>query len=195
MAQSDKDELADALARLADGEVAPSEQEPPAPGEAPPMPSNIKPQRAAAPVEAFIPPPMPEAFVPATPADQLGSQLAEETIVDDEDDDVSVPAFEADPHAPRPAALQRAAVYQTLEFRRTLIPVLLTCGMLLIVFSSARHLLGQDSPLNDLPPWLAPLLLLTGTVLLVLAVLNMLSVKRRIVEHELRVDKLRRRLL
>ncbi len=195
MAQSDKDELADALARLAGGEVAPSEQEPPAPSEAVSRSASIKPQRTAVPAEAFAPPPMPEPFQAPTPADQLGSQLSDETIVADDDDAVMVPAFEADPLAPRPVAIQRAAVYQTLEFRRTLIPVLLTCGMVLIVFSFGRHLLGQDSPLNDLPTWLAPVLLLTGTILLVLAVLNMLSVKRRIIEHELRVDKLRRRLL
>jgi len=194
MAQSNKDELADALARLASGDVAPSEQEPPAPSDAPHRPSNAKPQRAAAPAEAFAPPPMPQRFEPATPADQLGSELIDQGIVDD-DDTVSVPAPDATVFAPRPVAIHRAAVYQTLEFRRTLIPVLLTCGVVLIAFASARHLLGQDSPLNDLPPWLAPVLFLTGTVLLALAVLNMLSVKRRIAKHDLRVDNLRGRLL
>ena len=38
-------------------------------------------------------------------------------------------------------------------------------------------------------------LVMTGLVLLVLAAANMLNVKRRMAEHALRVDKLRRRLL
>ena len=195
MAQSDKDDLADALARLASGEVAPSEHEPPAPADAGPRLSAEKPQRAAAPGERFGAPPMPTPPQIATPADQLGLEFsdvpdpAEQKIVDD--DTVSVPAPDVDVFLPRHAATHRAAVYKTLEFSRTLIPVLLTCGVLLVALASARHLVGQDSPLTDLPPWLAPLLFLTGTVLLVLAVLNMLSVKRRMAEHGLRVDKLR----
>jgi hypothetical protein len=191
MAQSDKDNLADALARLADGDVAPSEQEPAAPADEMAHSSTTKPQRAAAPAE-FDPPPMPAIpqrtqFV--TPAEAV------EQIVDGDDDESSMPAPEADVFVPRHHAARRAAVYQTLEFRRTLIPVLLTCGALLIAFASARHLVGPDSPLADLPPWLAPVLILSGTVLLALAGLNMLSVKSRMAEHELRVDKLRRRLL
>jgi hypothetical protein len=196
MAQSDKDDLADALARLASGEVAPSEHEPPAPVDGGPRLSAEKPLRAAAPIDRFGAPPMPQPPQLATPIEQAGLEFgpepAEDEIVDD--DTVPVPAPDVTQFAPPPTS-HRAAVYQTLEFSRTLIPVLLTCGVLLVALASARHLVGQYSPLTDLPPWLAPLLFLTGLVLLVLAVLNMLSVKRRIAEHALRVDKLRRRLL
>jgi hypothetical protein len=191
MAQSDKDDLADALARLASGDVAPSEQVPAAPSEDSAYHSAPKPQRSAAPAEIAAPvppPPMPEPLQIATPADAM-----HEIVIDD--DEISMPAPDADVFAPRHQAAHRAALYQTVEFRRTIIPVALTCGMLMIVFASARHLVGPDSPLADLPPWWAPVLLLTGTLLLVLAALNMLSVKRRIAEYNLRVDKLRRRLL
>lgn len=191
MAESDKDNLADALARLADGDVAPSEQEPVAPADETAHSSPIKPHRAAAPVE-FDPPPMPA--IPQRTQFVTAAEAVEQ-IVDGDDDESSMPAPEADVFVPRHHAARRAAVYQTLEFRRTLIPVLLTCGALLIAFASARHLVGPDSPLADLPPWLAPVLILSGTVLLALAGLNMLSVKSRMAEHELRVDKLRRRLL
>ena len=198
MGESDKDDLADALARLASGEVAPSEQEPPAPADGGPRLSAEKPLRAAAPTDQFGAPPMPQPPQIATPFEQAGLEFgpepAEDEIVDDDDDTVAVPAPETAQFVPAPSS-HRAAVYQTLEFSRTLIPVLLTCGVLLVALASARHLVGQDSPLTDLPPWLAPLLFLTGLVLLVLAAANMLNVKRRMAEHALRVDKLRRRLL
>jgi hypothetical protein len=196
MAQSDKDNLADALARLADGDIAPSEQEPAAPGDEIAAPSATKPLRAAAPAEFDLPSPPPPPM-PAIPQRAHFESAADavEQIVDGDDDETSMPAPDADVFAPRHHAARRAAVYQTLEFRRTLIPILLTCGALLIAFASARHLVGPDSPLADLPPWMAPVLILSGTVLLALAGLNMLSVKSRMAEHELRVDKLRRRLL
>ena len=153
MAQSDKDNLADALARMAEGDVAPSEQEPGAADEIA-APSATKPQRAAAPAE-FDPPPPPMPAIPQR-AQHVTAADAIEQVVDDEDDETSMPAPDADVFAPRHHAARRAAVYQTLEFRRTLIPILLTCGALLIAFASARHLVGPDSPLADLPPWMAP---------------------------------------
>ena len=84
--------------------------------------------------------------------------------------------------APRPksaAAIKahRTAVYQSVEFRRTMIPILLTTGVLLLIFASLKFVLGSDSPLSDLPMWLPVLLTLTSIALLATAVFNMLTVQ------------------
>ena len=52
------------------------------------------------------------------------------------------------------AGLRRSALYQTIEFRRTIIPILLTCGVLMIGFGSLKYVMGEDSPLSELPVWL-----------------------------------------
>ncbi len=73
-----------------------------------------------------------------------------------------------------------AAVYQTIEFRRTAIPILLTCGLLTIAFGALKYISGPDSPVADLPGWLPIALFITGAVLLGLAIANMLSVKQHL---------------
>jgi hypothetical protein len=74
----------------------------------------------------------------------------------------------------------RTAAYQTLEFRRTIIPVLLVCGCLLITLGTAAYAVSPMSPLSALPMWMPPILLVFGLILLAAAVLNMLSVKQQL---------------
>jgi hypothetical protein len=212
MAQPDPDDLADALSKLAGGEIAPSEQEPPAPQAQPtttPAPSAPKPAakpaarpgaarpqrpttpapRPAAPVKA--PPPIaptPEALLDVNLSSGAGLALpSEQPEIVDDDDAVNVPAPDAAVFAPRPRTRPaprrgRAAMYQTIEFRRTIIPILLTCGTLVIIFGSLKYTLGQDSALAELPAWLPIVLFITGAVLLALAVVNMLSVKHQLAD-------------
>jgi hypothetical protein len=214
------DELADALAKLAGGEVAPSEHEPPAPlAPSPTTPPSARSQRPAAsangrgaspparPHRPTAPAPRPNAPTLSSPPtsspppgatdDHAGSEIAplssdgEEEhhhVTLDDDDAVIVPApdlsaFAPRPHARRPVGVGRhAAIYQTIEFRRTIIPVLLTCGVLTTAFGSLKYALGEDSPLADLPRWLPIGLFITGAMLLGLAVVNMLSVRQQLLE-------------
>ena len=98
-------------------------------------------------------------------------------IVDD-DDAVIVPAPEPEvfaPHAPKvptgPGGIR------SLAFRRTVIPILLTCGVLLIGIGSLRWLGGPDSIFVDMSIPLSAALCGCGFFLLLVAVLNMLQVK------------------
>jgi hypothetical protein len=238
MAKSSHDDLADALARMAGGETASSEEEPaveshaePSPPPAPvkqrapakvpvkaatpspprlspvapaprqpvarqtapvPSPAPIKASRPAAPARPAAPvlpkpvQPAPQMDEPslsneAEPAGSTGDGSDDQPAIFD-DDSVIVPAPDAAVFAPRPksaAALKahRTAVYQTVEFRRTMIPVLLTCGVLMLVFAVLKFLARADSPLADLPMWLPVVLIITAIALLGLGVLNMLSVQ------------------
>jgi hypothetical protein len=255
MAQGDHDDLADALAKLAGGEIAPSEHEPPAPPAQPPAPpppakpapgkpqfrqaappptrppapkpsasapsAAARPQRPGAPIRPTTPTAKPASTPPLSPAPRpqrpttpstrpsapgspnltspepppvdngistvtpLSSE--EQPVVIDDDDAVIVPAPDASVFAPKPIhhrhiGLTHGTVYQTVEFRRTIIPILLTCGVLMIAFGLLKPLLGQDSPLADLPGWLPIVLFAAGALLLGLAVLNMLSVRQQLAD-------------
>jgi hypothetical protein len=112
---------------------------------------------------------------------EAGASAGDDQIIDD-DDQMNIPAPDAAVFAPKPKSAaeikaHRTAVYQSVEFRRTMIPILLTTGVLLLVFASMKFVLGADSPLSDLPMWLPVMLILTSLALLATAVLNMLSVK------------------
>ena len=61
--------------------------------------------------------------------------------------------------------------------RRTLIPILLTCGVLLPAVGSLKWVRGPDSPFASWPVWAPVVLALCGLVLLTLAVGNMVQVK------------------
>src|SRR5205085_1238349 len=86
---------------------------------------------------------------------------------------------------PDPVPLPRArppSVVQSLSFRRTVIPILLTGGVMMFVLGSLYYVLPRfaataDSPLTDLPAWAPFPLFLIGLFFLVLAAVNMLWVK------------------
>lgn len=236
-----QDDLADALSKLAGGEIAPSEQEPPAPLEppdavpprttnpAPLTPQILQPARqatgraarsSAAPARPTAPAPRPQrpsapASRPAAPSPmpkvtQLPSTASprmedtglssvepfesaaeeQQRVVLDDDDSVIMPASDATDFVQHPrrsarrpgGSSTRSAVYQTVEFRRSIIPILLTCGVLTIIFGTLKFALGPDSPLADLPVWLPIALFITGALLLALAVFNMLSVRQSLLD-------------
>jgi hypothetical protein len=243
MAESNHDDLADALARMASGDVAPSEHEPPAPvkpvhknakpvqpGKPPAIPAKpavtarrASPRQAAPLVPAVpqTPPPAARSPRPAAPSvasppvarpsrpqappmvqlvrtdpvassdfsgpisggNESTSTSAGDPSVIFDDDSVIVPAPDpsAFAHKPKPKASTEArakiAKKKQLEFRRTLIPVLLTMGVLMFIFASLRFVLGVDSPLTRLPVFLPIILIFGGCTLITFAVINMLSVK------------------
>lgn len=102
-------------------------------------------------------------------------------IIDD-DDAVVVPApepevFAPPPPAPAPAKPQAIGNTRGLAWRRTVIPILLTCGVLLIGIGALRWVGGADSIFADMSIPLSATLCGCGLFLLLVAVLNMLQVK------------------
>jgi hypothetical protein len=233
MAESNNDDLADALAQMANGDVAPSEHEPEAPIEPPPVkavrpassrpvvvpPASVRPARPVAPVPSNVtlnpPPAAPvappvvttrpvvpvvrkqrpaaptitqtpgEAEVAGDQSTALSGAMDSSTIIDD-DDSVIVPApdasvFDTTPKKKAAAtAKAKAAVRKNLEFRRTMIPILLTCGVLMLGFASLKFVSGSESSLSVLPIWVPVLLVLAGAIVLALAVVNILTVKNQL---------------
>jgi hypothetical protein len=72
------------------------------------------------------------------------------------------------PAHPEPPSLHR---------QRTLIPILLTCSVLLWVFATLRFVVHDDSPLSQLPMWGSIVGYIGGVLLLMVAIANMLNVK------------------
>jgi hypothetical protein len=146
MTESNNDELADALAKFADGDVAPSEEQ------------TFEPAEDVEPVEQ-----------PATEDDEVIPEVEMEAL--------STPIVNwssATEH-------HRIPLYQTMQFRQTIIPILLTCGMLTLVLASLKTLLGADSLFSDLPGWVPVALFIAGVVLLFLAIINMFAVKEQLI--------------
>ena len=65
-----------------------------------------------------------------------------------------------------------------IHHRRTLIPILLTCGVLMPAVGSLKWARGPDSPFSSWPIWAPVVLSLCGVVMLALAVVNMMQVRR-----------------
>jgi hypothetical protein len=195
MTHKNDDETADALRRLAEGhhdpihdESAPSDSV--IPMEAPqnaPQPQRARPAAPSSPIESNAPPARPSR--PARPAAPSAapseSQIEEPTppqpeepaFVSDEDDDVVVAP------APEPEAfIARKPTSHihgpSLEFRRTLIPILLTFGIALPATAIWWFTLDNERPLKVLGLFFPITLIVLGVILLLLAILNMAQVKR-----------------
>ncbi len=113
------------------------------------------------------------------------SAQAEQTEIIDDDDMMSIPAPEASVFQPKTKNVAemraRAAAARNLEMRRTLIPILLTCGVMLAAFALLKFVSGADSMLSTaVPPWMPPVLGGFAVVFLALAVVIMLSVKQQL---------------
>jgi len=153
---------------------APSEARPLAPS-APPQAANVSPQT---PAEA----PRQEAF----------------TVTNDEDDDViadlaaaidvggispiNIPAASAS-SAARRKGRSRQAILASLFVRRTLIPILLTLGVLLPVLGAVWFVVPAESPFKAVGQELPWAMLLIGPVFLVVGILNMLQVRAALRGH------------
>jgi hypothetical protein len=162
--------------------AAPAVARPPITPAPPPPPA--RPQRPDVPTIAR--PAAPPNLTPPEPAEPEfandGDDGAAAMAVDD-DDAVIVPAPDASVFIPKKkpvsSAIARARVarQKRIDFRQTVIPVLLTGGALLIGFGVAPVAMGHDSVAAALPSWVTPTLVAAGLALWVLAVLNMLSVR------------------
>jgi predicted RND superfamily exporter protein len=94
-----------------------------------------------------------------------------------EDEETSAAAPDASAFAPRVSAQKSAhtAIYAKLSFRRTIIPILLTCGLMLPVIG-LWSMLDHNAPLAAVGTGVDVLLIVVGAVLLGLGIVNALHV-------------------
>jgi hypothetical protein len=204
--KDDKDRQADALSALAAGQhreepplsgsgieghaqVNPAAQLPRAGASVPRSP----PQPASAPRGPAVSSPRPNApAAAARPEQPVDSALAHQQeiareaeamahIVED-DDTWNLPAPSADVLGQRrrpPIGRRRAPMSRTVGFKQTLIPILLTLGVLLPGLAAWSFALGEESPIAT-APWIALTLMGIGLVMLALAAVTMVQVKHQL---------------
>jgi hypothetical protein len=145
----------------------------------PPQPgSPLIPSRSARPVS-------PSGVAPPLPPAPASAPAGDSEIIDDEvrpEDDAMLapapdPSMLAHPLPYRPSPIRRGL---SIDAKRTLIPVLLTTGLLLLLFGALRFVMGPDSPYAKMPNWLTALVAVAGLVMLAGAVFTMF-----LVQHEL----------
>src|SRR5438046_2285680 len=69
--------------------------------------------------------------------------------------------------------------HQSIEYKRTLIPILLTCGVLLPALS-LLPVIAPESVMGGMPAWVIVCAALAGVILLALAAMNMMQVKHQL---------------
>jgi NADH:ubiquinone oxidoreductase subunit K len=101
-----------------------------------------------------------------------------EAIIDDDEDTIAA-APDASAFAPRAHVAKpvHTAIYANLFFRRTIIPIMLTCGVMLPAIG-LWSMLDHNAPLAAIGTTVEIFLIVTGAVLLGLGILNAFHVKR-----------------
>ena len=114
-------------------------------------------------------------------SDTSGPPDSSMEIVDDDNDMIAVPELSSGlaalRSAARPAPATAAQPPRSLFFRRTAIPILLTCGVLLPSLAGAWFWTDEDSLVRTTGLWLPVTLLVLGAAFLLLAVVNMAQVR------------------
>jgi hypothetical protein len=102
-------------------------------------------------------------------------------VVED-DDTLNLPAPSPDMLAHRrraPSSIRRPVLARTVGFKQTLIPILLTLGLLLPGLAFWSFAMGEESPISAAPS-IALALIATGVVMLVFAIITMVQVKHQL---------------
>lgn len=135
-----------------------------------------------APVEELV---TPEAAQEQAPVDHDAEIAAEADAVAhvvEDDDTLNVPAPSEDVllhRTPRPPRAPRKLLSRSLFFKQTMIPILLTVGVILAGLGGWLMSMGEDSPLAN-AIWIPIALLAFGGLMLVFAVITMLQVKAQL---------------
>lgn len=135
----------------------------------PGAPRPVRPERPSAPPTAN----QPQQPTELSPAEYLSS------VSDVDDDYVFAPPPDAEAFAQLPAATaaRRPQIIKRMTAQRTLIPVLLTLGALMIFTGTLRFVAGEASTVGGLSLPFSVALLLVGLLVLVTAILNILYVR------------------
>jgi hypothetical protein len=147
-----------------------------------PRAKSSAPVRPAAPQRPAVPPPI---AVPQTPVQEA---QPEDNFVVEAEDAVIMPEMpvEAMGHPVHHAARERSRYLRSIGVRRTIIPVLLTLGVMLLAASTVRYFVSEDAPLSALPPWSSIAGYIIGGMLLFVAALNILQVRSELARIESR---------
>ena len=70
--------------------------------------------------------------------------------------------------------------YKRLSYQRTMIPILLTCGVSFLALGVSKWVCDADTGLGGQPLWMALLFFVGAAVSATLGVLTMMHVKRRL---------------
>jgi hypothetical protein len=119
----------------------------------------------------------------------------EPAIVDD-DDAVIVPPPPVEylghthpHHAPSRAGAARQPGFYAVEYRRTIIPILFTTGIMMIIFGAARYFVDPDSPLGLQGAWFSFLLFGFGLVSLAACGVSILQLAQMQAKKDDRVTR------
>ena len=124
----------------------------------------------------------------ATPEEQAAAREAEvqaeaEAVahVVEDDDTLNLPAPSAETlyHRRRAPGAQRELISRTVGFKQTMIPILLTMGVLLAGIAGWSFSLGEESPIAS-ALWIPIALLVIGVIMLILGAVTMLQVKAQL---------------
>lgn len=105
-----------------------------------------------------------------------------DSVVADEDDSVNVPPPPLEylgntHHVPSPNGPPIIPKYQNLDYKQTLIPILLTAGLCMLAIGGSRFVLAEDTVLGNLPLFLVIPLFAFGALAILFGVLTMFQVK------------------
>lgn len=168
MAKQDPRQIADALAALASGHDPTAEEADESRAQSH-APAAMRSSRPAFPGEDIAP----STTRPALPSDVLPA-IAQTGY--DPDDEVIAPAADPSVLGRFPHKPHHVHKGFGLEAKRTMIPILLTCGTLLLVSGVLKFVTGPDSPFAALPigmviaAWVLGLALLGSAAVLMLGV-------------------------
>src|SRR5262245_41296130 len=182
MSESDEKEkakLAEALRRMAAQASGPTPLEPPV-SHRPLTPGS----GSSAPLKAVPPAPQPAKSRPVAPSrtaqPSSGNPFSEDQPAFDVDDDaVIAPAPTPDVFLPkhRPAPPPRSPLLRSMFLRRTLIPIMLTAGIMFPTLGLLWFTTDTTSPFRRAGDWVPFTLIGAGMVLLLLGLVNALHVK------------------
>lgn len=182
MAEDDRQRQADALKKMS--EQPPSQPEVPPPPQPPRSAVLFRQARPADPTSAHGPARDAEPAPPSDPAPSPAAQPPRRPARPERPTAPPASSTHLAPPAaapePAPAALAAGAAVRTFHRKRTLIPILLTCGALLLATGAGRWMVSEDSAFRLLSGPLSIALAAIGAVLLAVAVLNMLQVRDQI---------------
>lgn len=98
-----------------------------------------------------------------------------------DDDHVNFPAPGAEVFLPKKSRARRVherSLLSKLRYRRTLVPIMLTLGVMLPILAGLWYILGNDSPFKKIKPTIPPVLMGIGIVFLVFGVMNVLQLRQ-----------------
>jgi len=173
--EKEKAKLADALRRMAAQASPPKPLEPPVSH----RPRTPGPDSGASP-RPVPPAPEPAKTRPLAPSRSARpADLTSPEQSDADDDAVIVPAPTPDMFLPkRPApAPARPSLLQSMFLRRTLIPIMLTAGLMLITLGALWFMTDTTSPFRRPGEWVPFVLIAAGVMLLLLGLVNALHVR------------------